>query len=114
MAAGALAGSNGPHVPAVEPGVTASLILLGLALTTGARLPTLPAAGAVAGFGLVHGYAHGHAAPGSSLLYPAGLLLSTAALHVSGIALAGLLLKHRRDLVLRLAGGLTAASAGVL
>lgn len=87
MAAGGLLGIAGVGLPAVEPGILASIILLGTLLCL-APQALAPAALLLAGAsGLFHGYAHGAEMPtaGSALSYGIGFLLSTAALHGLGV-----------------------------
>jgi hypothetical protein len=73
----------------VELGISASVILLGLAIALQAKLPLGLAAGLVGLFGLYHGYAHGAEMPADAagLAYGLGFLAATAALHVAGIHL---------------------------
>ena len=89
MALGGLLGAAGVALPLVEPGILASLVVLGGLAAFTLRLP-LPAALAVAaGFGLLHGHAHGAEALGAAIIpYGAGVLLATALLHGVGLALA--------------------------
>jgi urease accessory protein len=87
LAAGAFIGMMVPVLPLIEPGIAASVLILGLLIANTARL-ALPASFALtAVFGLFHGYAHGSEMPSATapLAYAAGFLLATASLHVSGI-----------------------------
>lgn len=111
MAVGALLG--GSHaLPGTEVLIALSVVVLGAALAARWR-PALALGGAaIAGFGLVHGWAHGaEAAGGPGLGYLAGMLAATALLHGVGLALA----QRATTLpALRLAGGAMAAIGVVL
>jgi len=103
MLAGGLLGHAGIVLPATELMIALSVLLLGLALIANARINVTAGAVAVAAFALFHGGAHGAEAPADAgyALYAFGLLVSTLALHLSGV-LAALALRTR-PVVLRLA-----------
>ena len=110
LVAGALAAVAGFPLPAVEPGIAATVVALGLLVAGAVRVP-LAGGMAVAGvFALLHGHAHGSEwiAQGSLWSYAAGFVVATALLHASGIA-AGRALSARD---LKLTGALVAI-AGV-
>lgn len=92
MAAGGALGMSGVALPAVEQGIAASVILLGLAIAAQLRVPTGLAAGLVAVFAVFHGQAHGAEWPAtaSAAGYVAGFLSATALLHGLGLALGAL------------------------
>lgn len=115
MIAGALIGVEGGAGALVEPGIAGSLLVLGLAVAAGRRLPVGAAFGSVLLFGLCHGQAHGAEMPigAAPLLYGAGFLLSTALLHGAGVLAGRALLARALPSLLRLAGG-TVALGGVL
>ena len=112
MAAGAALGMAGVALPAIEPGIAASVVILGLAILTAWRAPTAVAVGAVALFGVLHGFAHGAELPAdtSALQYAAGFLAATALLHLAGLAIGMVRLAPRGLLALRAAGGAIAAT----
>ena len=56
---GALLGLNGLALPAVEPMIAASLLVMGLLVATRAKLPLAVTAGVVGVFAVFHGIAHG-------------------------------------------------------
>ncbi len=97
LATGALAGFSGLAIPAVEPMIAASLLVLGLLVATRRGLPLTLAAGLAGLFAFFHGAAHGQElAPHSQWLALAGMLASTALLHVAGIALGqAVFARHR-------------------
>ncbi|HYE00474.1 MAG TPA: HupE/UreJ family protein [Alphaproteobacteria bacterium] len=113
MAAGAGIALAGWPMPAVETGIAASVLLLGLLVAAAVRLPPAAAAGLVGLFALFHGAAHGLELPRSAgpLAYGAGFLAATALLHAAGIGLAALM-ALRRSLWLR-ASGLAVGMAGL-
>jgi len=106
MATGAVLAMNGFGLPMVEYGVLASVLVLGLAIAAGARLPQfgLPL---VAGFALLHGYAHGSEIPAlaSGSTYVLGFLAASAAIQVAGLRLGQWL---RRPALVRATGSLIA------
>lgn len=89
MALGAGLGFAGVQFPAVEAGISASVLVLGLLIVAAIRLPAGTAVAIVAAFAVFHGQAHGVAIPQATApwLYAAGFLLATGALHATGIAL---------------------------
>lgn len=102
LTAGALAGFAGVQVPAVEPMIAASLLVLGLMVAVRQRsLHTLrglvPAIALVGGFAFFHGAAHGNElAGGQPWLALAGMLVASAGLHVAGMAIGHLALERHR------------------
>lgn len=93
---GALLGLGGLKLPGVEPMIAASLLVLGLLVSTRTALPALAGSALVAAFALFHGLAHGaELATTHAVAALAGMALSTAALHALGIAI-GLTLRNRQ------------------
>jgi urease accessory protein len=114
MIGGALAGASGVWLPAVEPFIAATVVATGILLLLAVQLPVSLGMALVAIFALFHGHAHGTEAPASGLVpYLAGFALSTAALHLSGIAFAKGLQRIAGLVPVRAAGALIAAT-GVL
>ena len=103
LLAGALLGAAGFTPPLVEPMVAASLLVLGLLVATRTRLPLAAGAALVGGFALFHGLAHGLELGGGAAL--AGMVLATALLHATGLAI-GVLLRARARWWPRIAGAL--------
>lgn len=109
---GACMAAAGLRLPAVEPVIAASLLVLGLLVAWRSRLPALAASALVGGFALFHGAAHGVELGGASAL--AGMVLATALLHAAGLALGGWM-RQRAPWLSRAAGGATALfGAGLL
>ena len=114
MLAGGALGMIGVAVPMVEPGILASVIVLGLLVLTAARLPVALGAALVAVFALLHGDAHGAELPGgaAAATYAAGFALATAALHALGLGVAYLCRSDSGKLIVR-GTGAAVAVAGV-
>ena len=115
LLAGALLGLQGLQLPAVEPMIAASLLVIGLLVLTRWRLSGMAAAGLVGVFALFHGLAHGHELAGDANALPvlAGMLAATVALHAGGVAV-GWALRHAHAWVPRLAGACVAIFGLVL
>lgn len=105
MIAGGALGLGGTALPAMEPAILASVILLGAFAALALRLPLPAALAGLAAFGLAHGNAHGLEAADGGLAYVAGFAIATAGLHALGLALG---LGLRQPVVTRSLGGLTA------
>jgi urease accessory protein len=109
---GALAGMAGITLPAVEPVIAASVLVLGLLAATRLRLAGVVAASLVGAFAVFHGLAHGSELAGGAAL--AGMVLATALLHGAGLAI-GRALRTRGQWAPRLAGAAVAVfGAGLL
>jgi urease accessory protein len=103
----------GVGLPAVEPGIAASVLLLGVLIAWAVRLPLVASMGVAALFGLFHGHAHGSGLVGTALGFGSGFVVATALLHVFGIALARIGAGRQRMLLVRGLGGVVAL-AGML
>jgi urease accessory protein len=117
MALGAALGFAGIGLPAVESGITVSVLILGLAVCVRLRLPMVAAAPLVGVFALFHGYAHGAEIPAtaSATGYVAGFLIATGLLHLAGLGLGFAGEQTRRPGIVRILGGLVAVGgAGIL
>ena len=110
---GALLGLNGLALPAVEPMIAASLLVMGLLVATRAKLPLAVTAGVVGVFAVFHGIAHGTelAGGGNGFAPLLGMLVATIALHLTGVGL-GLALRSHSVWWPRVVGGLTALLGG--
>ncbi|RZT42651.1 HupE/UreJ family protein [Cupriavidus agavae] len=120
MLIGAALGLAGVALPAVEPMIAASLLVIGLLVAVRARLPAMAGMAIVGGFALFHGYAHGAELPATAAAMPAvlayvgGFAVSTMALHVMGIG-AGAFLRRHAGWIARVAGaGVALYGAGLL
>jgi len=113
---GALAGLGGLQLPAVEPMIAASLLVLGLLVITQRRLPGLAAATLVGVFAVFHGVAHGQELAGESgaALTLAGMLAATVLLHIAGIAIGWSLRNGHRWLPRLVGAGVAAFGVALL
>lgn len=85
---GGVLGLAGLSMAGVEPMIAASLLVLGLLISSRAALPQSASLLLVAGFALFHGVAHGtELAASQAAAALAGMLLASLALHISGIAI---------------------------
>lgn len=118
MIFGGALGYYGWPLPMVEAGIGLSVVVMGLAIAFGVRLPTIGAMALVGLFALFHGHAHGTEGIGlgiSFLPYAAGFVIATASLHSAGVALGFGLdrLGTTRALMLKRVAGSMGALAGV-
>jgi urease accessory protein len=102
---GALGMAHVP-VPFVEPGILASVVVLGLMVALAVDLPVWTGAAIVGVFALLHGHAHGSEAAEtiSGVEYMAGFALATATLHLIGIGFAQLMTQAKLRPAIRIAG----------
>ncbi|MER9948181.1 HupE/UreJ family protein [Mesorhizobium sp. M0047] len=109
LAGGALGMLHMP-LPFVEPGILASVVVLGLLVTLAVDLPVSAGIAIIGLFALLHGHAHGTEIPENAggLEYMAGFAIATALLNATGIA-AGLGLGSRSRGLSRAAGAACAA-----
>lgn len=113
MLAGAGLGALGVALPAVEAGIAASVLVLGLLIALAARLPLAASLPLVAAFALFHGHAHHAEMGGASLVtYSTGFALATALLHGAGYAIARWMPQTRVGNAIRRVAGLVVAGVG--
>lgn len=114
MSVGGALALNGIVLPNVEALILASVIVVGVAVAFGLRLPLVAGAAVCAVFALAHGHAHGAELPAgaSAIGYVAGFVVATSALHATGIY-AGLGLQ-RSSLLTRLTGAAIATIGAML
>lgn len=111
MLLGGLLGFAGFNLPAMESGIAASVLALGLAVALAVRPPLSLAVVATAVFALFHGVAHGLELPdmSSPWAYATGFVVATVVLHGAGYAVVRVLPRAAAPLV-RLAGAASAAT----
>ena len=114
MAVGGALGILGVALPAVEAGIAASALVLGVCVAMAARPPLWVAAIAVGFFAIFHGHAHGTELPDAAnpFGYAAGFVLATGLLHLTGIAFGTITNSVAGRIVVRGAGAVIAL-AGV-
>ncbi len=96
MLAGAVAGQAIGASALVEPGIAASVVLLGALLFAGRGVDARAGLVTIAAAGLVHGYAHGVEGTGAAFAaFAAGFTVATAVLHVAGLSLGATLARGR-------------------
>ncbi len=107
MVCGAGLALLGLDIQGVETGILASVLIVGLLLSASRRLPTLLTISLLAGFAVLHGFAHGLEMPlaAAPIDYAVGFLLATAVLHGIGLGLGSMLNKHQFGL--RVSGYIT-------
>jgi urease accessory protein len=116
MVFGAVAALAGLTLPAIEPGIALSVLVLGGAIAAFWRAPLPAAIAVVAFFGFLHGFAHGRELPAaaSPAAYATGFVLASGLLHGAGILIGTVRALPRGDLVLRVIGAGIALSGGWL
>lgn len=96
----------------IEPGVAATVLVLGLVVALAVPMRAAIALPLAAAFGLLHGAAHGSEIGGSVLLTAAGMLAASAVLHAAGFTLGRV--ATGRVAMLRAGGAGIAAVGAVL
>jgi urease accessory protein len=116
MAFGGVAGILGIPLPAVELGVTFSVVVLGSMIALDRRPPLWGAALIVAFFAVFHGYAHGAELPGQTgaVAYSAGFVVATGMIHVTGIGIGFVVKVPHGSELLRIGGGAIALTGLLL
>ena len=116
MLAGGALGMAHVALPLVEPGIFASVVVLGLMVTLAVDLPVAAGAAIVGAFALLHGHAHGSEVAENigGIAYMAGFAVATATLHLVGIGFAQLMARAQLRPAVRVAGALCAAIGGGL
>jgi urease accessory protein len=106
MLAGGLLGMAQVPLPLVEPGILASVVVLGLLVALAADLPVWLGATIIGLFAVFHGHAHGSeiAENVGGIKYMAGFALATASLHAVGLGVALGLSSGRLRPLVQLAG----------
>ncbi len=115
MALGGWLGMEAIYIPAVEAGIAASALVLGLMIAMMVKPPLWLAGVLVAVFAVFHGHAHGTELPEAAqpLAYALGFLCATVLLHIGGLVF-GLMLRLRYGQILVQMGGALIALAGAV
>lgn len=90
MQAGAILAMGGAgQIPFNEQVIAASVLIFGILLAVGGRVPVAAGMALIGFFAFFHGYAHGAEMPATvaGVAYDAGFVLTTGLLHAAGIAL---------------------------
>jgi len=106
MTIGGVLGANGAHVPFVEAGIAASVLVVGVLIAAAVRLPLTGSMVLIGLFALFHGCAHGLEMPSgaSGVAYGFGFVLSTAILHAVGLCLGWIAERYETVAWLRYVG----------
>jgi urease accessory protein len=106
MSLGGALGMAGVPLPLTEAGILGSILVLGVLIAAGIRLPLALGSLLVGLFALCHGHAHGSEMPGdvSGLAYGLGFVLTTLLLHLSGIGAGLVLQRGSHPVTLRVTG----------
>jgi len=90
MVLGGLMGASGVTMALVEYGIVGSVVLLGVVIAWGRRMPYGMALALVGVLAVFHGHAHGTEMPlnANGFAYAAGFAVATAFLHAVGIGLS--------------------------
>ena len=99
-------------VPFVEPGILASVVVLGLLVALAADLPLPVGAAIIAMFAIFHGHAHGAELPpgANAMAFSVGFVIATGLLHLAGIAFGLLGRWPRGRIAVRTMGGVIAVA----
>ncbi len=111
MAFGGALGVMGVPIPAVETGIAASAVVLGLLIALAAKPPLWVAGIIVAVFAIFHGHAHGTELPEAAnpFAYAVGFVIATGMLHLLGIAFGLLVRWPAGSYAVRAGGGAISA-----
>jgi len=114
MVAGGVLGAAQIPLPLIEPGILASVVVLGLMIALAVQLPVVAGAAIVAVFALLHGHAHGSEVhlEFAAATHALGFVAATAILHAIGAGIALVASGNTGRLAVRGAGALVAI-AGV-
>src|SRR3546814_8675051 len=77
----------GLALPAVELGITGSIVILGVLIAAAVRLQLALSGGLIGLLAAFHGHAHGSELSGEALTFGIGFACATALLHLVGIGL---------------------------
>jgi len=115
MAFGGVLGILGVPIPAVEIGIAASAVVLGLMVALAVRPSLIVAAIIVGAFAIFHGHAHGAELPAGAdaVAYSLGFVVATGLLHLCGITF-GLLVRWPSGRVAVRVAGSAIAVAGLV
>jgi urease accessory protein len=116
MLVGGGMGMSGVHLPAVDAGILASVVILGLLVLSAERMPVAAGAVLIGVFALLHGHAHGTELPATAAAssYMAGFAVATGMLHAAGLGAAYAGAGTTARIAIRAAGGVAVAAGLVL
>jgi urease accessory protein len=112
MIAGGVLGAAEISLPLIEPGILASVVVLGLLIALAVQLPVLAGVAIVAVFALLHGHAHGsevHLEFGAAT-HALGFVVATAILHGIGVGISYVASNNAGRIAVRGTGALVVAA----
>lgn len=115
MFLGSLIGIAQVELPYTETGIALSVLVLGFAIATNGKIPTIFAAICTAIFGICHGFAHGYELPviDHAATYIIGFIATTIMLHILGVVLGYFLLKKNIGKVILKSLGVISSIIGI-
>ena len=107
MTIGGIVGAAKIGIPFVEPGIAASVLVLGLLIAAAIQLPLWASMLLVGLFAFCHGHAHGWEMPvvASGILFGLGFIVSTIILHACGVGIGLAAKRGGSTRLIRYAGG---------
>ncbi|MEE8056395.1 MAG: HupE/UreJ family protein [Pseudomonadales bacterium] len=115
MLMGGILGAMDVGLPFVELGIALSVIVLGVAIVySHIKQNLLLILAFTCSFGTLHGHAHGVEMPSSvsPVFYSFGFMMSTASIHLVGVFIGHLIIKHQQQQKLQTYLGSLVATAG--
>lgn len=87
----------GIHLPGVQYVIALSVLVLGVMIAVSKKMPMEWAIACVALFAVFHGHSHGEEMPliANAVVYAVGFVLSTAALHLTGVLIGHYAVKNQ-------------------
>jgi urease accessory protein len=112
MITGGLLGASNISLPLIEPGILASVVVLGLMIVLAVQLPVVAGAVIIAVFALLHGHAHGSEVhlEFAAATHALGFVAATAILHAIGVGIALVASGYTGRMAVRGAGALVMAA----
>lgn len=116
MSVGGMLGMNNISLPFAEIGILVSVVVLGVLILAGVRLPMLVSSILVGVFALCHGHTHGTELPAaaSGVMYAIGFALTTIVLHLSGIGFGTAVTKIANEKIVKFSGAVIALMGLIL
>ncbi len=116
MVLGGMLAILGVRLPAVETFIAVSVLVLGVAIALSKKMQKQWAMLCIGVFAIFHGHAHGEELPliANAAQYIAGFVVSTTALHASGVAIGHFSAKSRLTATMLRYAGAAMAAAGVV
>ncbi|MBX7046105.1 MAG: HupE/UreJ family protein [Ignavibacteria bacterium] len=116
MTLGGVLGMNNINLPFAEIGILASVVVLGVLILAGIRLPLIAGSLLVGAFALCHGHTHGTELPAavSGVSYAIGFAVTTIILHAAGSGIGAFVNKTAGEKLVRFSGAAIIAAGLIL